>query len=1201
MNNTVITQKTAGWLAQPFFKESIVLGIDVGIEGIGICLRRGPHLLAKKTLIFDLPQAEALADRRGKRAARHCRKNRKTRLHRLRKLFTKHHLPWPTDEVLSHTDPFILRHRAVTSTLASAHAVAIAIRHVLLRRGYDFYANVEGEFPWGADGTIKAASAWLKTTHIDESSAENLIETILPELATKVSATGKELSEADLRKDEEERDAFRHAVREQLRECETLDITAKLEIYRRCNNPRLRSAMRGENFPRTLVETHLREIITRHAHLIPEVEAFTRALFRKPDPSHSPLLQKHSREQALLQKRAREHAIFHFNRKTQAEAKAIWDRKTKHCTLAAGLDLPEAKVGKASEPDIRRWRVLEFAATRKVEIIIGKSGQPTQVRLPDAAIQALFDTVEQKPAPKWSEVKDLVKKALALATPGAVPVADTKSPFNKDFFSQLKDLTVPTVANARQNASVCAATAAHLVQVATDGESDFSPQGFNERLNAIHFYDLRRNGSSSGLLLPQVRFLLGQRAVKETATPRWTVEGKLQRLFTEHAEALGGQTYPDFLVIECIGDAPRNQTQKKEIQDEQKARRDNREKLFKDHNIDDSGVSSTRRRIILHDQQRGLCPFTGLPLGDPLGAGLELEHLFPQSEGGLSTDANLVLTFRWVNALKAEDTPRQFAQHRPDSRILSWKEMETLTKDFKWSARKQPTQPHRKRDLFAFDGPDFPDFGNTTFTAQLARQLIHEASIWMGVSTDPEEARKRIGTPSGWLAAQARRTWILDEAGEPLRKNREEPQHHLVDALVLAHIPPAAGLNSIQYGGIFWSEWENVVRPAGTFRRAVTRALPGLLPPAVIAQELYPLLGSNPDTLAVEKHRARRKWATSLGDSTFWKVDFQTGTTYQRTPLKRSTKAYPDAQALAATLRMTRIPAQLMPSTRELERWLTLAEDDTTELKLKDGTPIRNVWKLGKKNSLRGPLGWTADPATFDEKEKRFLILGVASEALEIWLGWDGKKWAFIKRRKPDRTALRHLRRFAGPLKQVAPIWMQYKPHQTATLEKIIYGNILPLGARKLCSFRKGDTFRISFAKDGTIQKYQQSCPSTWVGVSAVSLENIEVKAFLAIPETIRKMAKNPDKPKNSWELAEAAKLLTILAHGSSRDVVAASPLLQAILADGKNAIIASATAAALGLTPPPHDPPSDPSRRSRTRDPRPSGQADLFNSENRD
>ena len=88
--------------------------------------------------------------------------------------------------------------------------------------------------------------------------------------------------------------------------------------------------MRRQNLPRRLLEEHLCNIITRHRHLITDLGEFTAALFLKPDPSATP----------LLQKRAKEKAIFHFNRKTQAEAKAIWQRKTKDVTLAAALGLP---------------------------------------------------------------------------------------------------------------------------------------------------------------------------------------------------------------------------------------------------------------------------------------------------------------------------------------------------------------------------------------------------------------------------------------------------------------------------------------------------------------------------------------------------------------------------------------------------------------------------------------------------------------------------------------------------------------------------------------------------------------------------------------------------------------------------------------------------------------------------------------------
>ena len=55
-------QKTSDWLSRPFYKDAVVLGVDIGIEGIGLCLRKGPEVIYNKTLPFDLPQAEALKD-----------------------------------------------------------------------------------------------------------------------------------------------------------------------------------------------------------------------------------------------------------------------------------------------------------------------------------------------------------------------------------------------------------------------------------------------------------------------------------------------------------------------------------------------------------------------------------------------------------------------------------------------------------------------------------------------------------------------------------------------------------------------------------------------------------------------------------------------------------------------------------------------------------------------------------------------------------------------------------------------------------------------------------------------------------------------------------------------------------------------------------------------------------------------------------
>lgn len=1152
---TILDRKTRQWLSHPFYSEAVVLGIDVGIEGIGICVRRGPHILYKKTHIFDLPKAEALKDRRLKRSARHARKNRRTRLHRFQKLCAKHGLPWPDEDVLSRTAPFVLRHRAITSRLASPHALVIAIRHLILRRGHDFHAGLNAEFPWGEDATIAAARKWLRTTHIDEETAKYLREA-LHDLQTKESAKNQEMTEKALAKGPEERESFLHEIHERLRECDAFDMGAQLSEYRRKNDPRFRAAMRGRNIPRRLIESHLREILSRHADMIPEMEKFTAALFLKPKHDDSP----------LLQKRAKEHAIFHFNRKTPHETAAYWERKRKDCPVAPIFGLPAAKAGENGDPDIRKWNLLKFVVTRRVEIAT-KGAEAQQVRLPAVAIAGILD----QPTPKWMEIKPLLKRAVEEAHPGSKLLPEGKSDANKRFLTDLKDIAAPSTANMRKKSRLAPHTAAYLYGKATADGSDFSPEGVNERLNAIKYYDKIRAVSSGGPLLPQVRFLLGQRAKADGGATRWAVEGKLQRIFAGLAEDLDGKTAPDYIVIECIKDAPRNLKQKAEIEKEQKQRREDNKTRFDGHNLTESRVSSTRRRISLYDQQRGLCPFTGLPLGDPLSPDLELEHLFPQSRGGLSMDINLVLTFRWVNSLKNDRTPRELAAKRPHKDILDWAGMMRITADFKWGSRTKPDQPLRKRDVFTFDGEGFPDFGNTTFTAQLARQLKEEASLWMGLGGDAEEIRKRIATPSGWLAAQARRTWIIGPDGEPLPKDRNQPQHHLVDALVLAHIPPAEGMNSAECGGIFTSQWQNVSKDGVTTRRPLTTALPGLLPYSVIEAHLLPLLGSNPDTLPVEKHRAKRKWAQSLGDSTFWKVDFKTGKTYQRTELSRESKEYTDPESVAAALRRSRIPQSLIPSHAVIRNWLNLDKEDESELKLTDGTPVRSIWKEGGKGSLASPLGWTAAPTGKGGKPERFLSLSLKSEALEIWVAWNGKKWVFLKRRSPDRTALRHLKRFAGTLDQRAPAWMQKHPDKESThrtLEQIVFGNELPRLARRVALLQRGMELRVSFNQDGSVQQYHDSLPSTWLQISAI-------RATLEVCLTPRLSLPDAAKSNKSqeWKIGNAAVLLAMLGKASDPAEIAAE----------------------MNLTPPPDDPPPHHGGRPRPGNSPAPGQANLW------
>jgi hypothetical protein len=162
-----IQAAAAKWSAHEFYQSAVVLGIDIGMEGIGVYLRHGREEVYARTWMFDVPKAKALAGRRSKRAWRRSRKNRKTRLHRLKLLFAHHGLPWVSEDAMSRTDPFLLRRRAITGTLASGEALSVCIRQIVAHRGYDYSWGEEGDFPWGDAIDPKAAMDWLADSFIE--------------------------------------------------------------------------------------------------------------------------------------------------------------------------------------------------------------------------------------------------------------------------------------------------------------------------------------------------------------------------------------------------------------------------------------------------------------------------------------------------------------------------------------------------------------------------------------------------------------------------------------------------------------------------------------------------------------------------------------------------------------------------------------------------------------------------------------------------------------------------------------------------------------------------------------------------------------------------------------------------------------------------------------------------------------------------
>lgn len=1052
------------WNSDPFFApDTVVLGLDIGIEGIGIAVRRGTEWLYAKTLLVDLPEAQALAERRAFRASRHARKNCRTRMRRLRELFDAHGLPWVDDDVMSRSDPFKLRYRAITGTLASREALSICIRSCVLRRGYDYYAMSgeanDGEMPWGASSSLADAKQWLASAYVDAELKEELLK-----LTPLLTFNNKELDDKKVAE-------WVALVESRFALADTLGIEATLHDYAHKNLNERKA--RGRNYPRAHVEAHLRCILQRHAHLIERPAEFTEALFCACDTRAN-----------------KKKAIFHYNRKTPEEAKRHFAGKVKQCPYCSWLELSTEPCGLMSDKDIRKWKLIDFSSVRTFELETSKKLPLGRQTLPAVAIKALLQAIESDK--KWGEAKKMLDaelKQLQLSLPA-------KREWNAQQLKQLEDIVAPKAHLRKGRAGMSAAAARAMVAAATDNGTNFEPAFMESWKKESGLYTRRAEIDACGGMYPQVQTLLGTlRKQKGDAPLTFATEGFLQRLFAkELKDKLGGKLKPDYCVVECVKDPAINSDKAKEREKKMQANRARRESLAAAFDKSDKVSHADFLRMRLFTEQGGspsspaICPFTGQELSpaDLFSGNLQLAHLWPDSRGGLYMADNLVLTTAAVNAAMQNMTPREAAQAALPG-WLSWKSMCDAVKKFAWGKT--------KRDIFVAE--EFPEFNNMTRTAQLARELRRLVAVWMGIAGDAEALRTRLGNPCGVYTAAARRCY----AGPDFAKDRSDNTHHRFDAALMTCLPPT-GMNDVLYGGIFITEKDEKGNRS-------LMCLEGLAIP-----DFYPLRAEASECPVV-KLTSRSK-SKPLGDSTFWSAKYNF--MHQRTPLVINNKM--NASELHNVLTLMRIPAKDIPSEKQLEKWLvetqaaTKADKATTlpPLKLKNGTPVLNVWKSSKKGSVyNSPMGWSGiidSNDTFGQLRK----LSPTNDRLEIWLGWNAKKncWEYYKRLIPTSAVLAGLRRMGLPWRgrHGAPVYLLeiLEREKAKDLCSFVCGT-LPNGAVKVGQFRKGDVFLMAFntkqvptldeaVKKGGRFSNNQCIIQTWGYVSAVD-KRIEFKPLI--------------------------------------------------------------------------------------------------------
>lgn len=941
------------WKNSDFYKSALVLGLDIGMAGIGVWLRKGPTPIFARTYMVTLPESAPLRGRRLKRSARRSRQSRRHREVMLHQFFAKRGLPW----VPVNTDAFVLRHRAITSHIASKEALVVCLRHIIRHRGFDYHLTGEGEYPWGDDLSATEATKWASAAACDPKFGGQLRYMV-----------------SDAGWSEPQRERFLAALSEAEKRYKEDPIRKVLVSHFRESKPNRRPSARRHNFPRELVWGHLEDICRRHAEFLGGENVLPDALMELEE-------------------------ILNYRRKKPG---ALAERKVKDCPFAPNLfNGKKEKCPPNADLAVRRFKLLEFLASRTFVATDGSRHHATKEVFDWLLAHVGLDTEavrERKPRPPTPKRTELAKKA-------GLKLAKDDASHNKDYFDQLHDLLRPDLSVLAKRSSISSASAERLSQKAlADG---YDPESI--RANLQDYYNWRRDPSLGFGVYPQVTFLLGPAKCND----KEAVHGVLKRLLADPAilAQTGGATVPDFVVVETIGDIPRNTLQRKEIQAEMKQRRAFKDALMKKHHVPENASDQDRKKVLLFDQQRGLCPYTGKELGNPLAANLQVDHIFPRERGGIGEMVNLVLTHAKTNGEKGKRTPFEaFGREilRQHSSAMQWNS--------------------RKREMFLREERDCPNWQNTTRIAQLARQLRHEIAGWLGIQGKPEEIARRIGTPTGFQTAVCRESWK-----ERLpSKDRRNLRHHLWDAAVLSHIPPGPGLNHALHGGIFFYE-------DGEPRRATQMlALPALGPDVAAFEK------STASLCLVARPRQKRSRASRFDETIYGRRG--DGSLWCRKALRNEQDGGP-VKSAEQMLEEAGIPPKLL--TRSLlDRWLSSTGNEP--LVLSNGTVVKKV-----------PAQWNdeAEASLVAHRNAAGKVIGfkIAREAylrLEVWRGIVKDKRTGKDKEVFDTRLVPHPRNIANLKRRGAWRGLDSLKHPFM---------------RKVGQFQKGDLYRIPLSAIGDV------------------------------------------------------------------------------------------------------------------------------------
>ncbi|MEM0201322.1 MAG: HNH endonuclease domain-containing protein [Candidatus Micrarchaeaceae archaeon] len=250
---------------------------------------------------------------------------------------------------------------------------------------------------------------------------------------------------------------------------------------------------------------------------------------------------------------------------------------------------------------------------------------------------------------------------------------------------------------------------------------------------------------------------------------------------------------PDKVIIEFVREdfmgEKRKQEYKKIQRENEKERKDAENKAQEIGLTGENGILKMR----LYSEQNGIDIYSGKTIGQTQISECEIDHIFPCAKGGSDAYWNKVLTMPENNQKKGDKTPYEwlhstntwenFVERVSDSKKLSKKKQDLLTSE-------------NAQEL----NEKYTSLAETAYIAKLSQRIVSLFFHWPQLT---EGSERKIFVANGAYTARIRRKYELNSilySKEDIQKNtnvkekkRDNPKHHALDALVISLWPDFQG------------------------------------------------------------------------------------------------------------------------------------------------------------------------------------------------------------------------------------------------------------------------------------------------------------------------------------------------------------------------------------------------------------------------